>query len=279
MRLGNAAWGLRETSLEKQLQITRSLGLDLLELGIGGHPNDFLQLDAVDSDIAQVKRLFNKYEIEILCASTGNDFTDADESARLNSLENVKKAIRIAYKLEIKYLRIFAGFAPVREVTGERWGQMIDMLNEALKHGQKYNVLPAIETHGGVEEYLDGIRHFDSTTTVKDKLVKLFNELKYPAGIVFDPANLGAVGMDEDEIISLYHKFCTEITYFHLKDFACTDLKALTPCACGEGQLCWQRIWHAIKSSPCPGLIEYEIPETIRPGIKLTLDNLKSYET
>ena len=274
MIIGNASWGFRETPLEKQLEITQNMGLELLELGIGGHENDFLQLDASDQDIFKVKRLFKQYGIKLICASTGNDFTSEDENECIAAMENVKKAIDIAERLDIENLRIFAGFSPVAEVTGARWDFMIEMLNEVLKYGQEHNVLPAIETHGGVEEYLDGIRHFDSTSTLK--LNELFDELKYPAGIVFDPANLGAVGMSEGEIITLYQKFISQITYFHLKDFALTQGGALKPCACGEGKLDWSIIWGAVKNSPCPGVIEYELTEDIEQGIERTLNYLKN---
>lgn len=275
MIIGNASWGFRETPLEKQLEITQNMGLELLELGIGGHENDFLQLDASDRDIFKVKRLLRQYNIKLLCASTGNDFTSADEKECLKSMEDVKKAIDISARLEIENLRIFAGFSPVEDVVGKRWDFMIKMLNEVLKYGQENNVLPVIETHGGVKEYLDGIRHFDSTTTVKEKLVKLFSELKYPAGMVFDPANLGAVGMNENEIISLYQEFLPKISYFHLKDFATTPAGALKPCACGEGKLDWNMIWKTLKDSPCPGVIEYELTEDIEQGLERTLKYLK----
>lgn len=278
MILGNASWGFREIPLEKQLEITRSNGLKLLELGIGGHANDFLQLNASDEDIAKVKELFSQYEIELVCASTGNDFTETDAKACEESAENVKKVIEIASKLGIKYLRIFAGFSPVSEITGERWERMMKCLNDVLKHGQKFNVLPAIETHGGVEEYLDGIRHFPSTTTDKAVFEKLISELEYPLGIVFDPANLGAVGMNSAEVIEWYECFKLQISFFHLKDFAGTAGGAIEPCACGEGQLDWEMIWKTVKSSPCPGLIEYEIPESVEQGIETTLNNFRKYE-
>ena len=273
MMIGNASWGFRETPLEKQLEITRNMGLDLLELGIGGHENDFLQLDANDQDIFKVKRLFRQYNVKLFCASTGNDFTSADESECIAAMGNVKKAIDIAQKLNIENLRIFAGFSPVEKVIGARWDFMIKILNEVLQYGQEHNVLPAIETHGGVEEHLDGIRHFDSTSTVK--IAELFNELKYPAGIVFDPANLGAVGMDEDEIIILYKKFLSKISYLHLKDFALTPEGALKPCACGDGKLNWNIILEAIKGHPCPSVIEYELTEDIEQGLERSLKYLK----
>jgi sugar phosphate isomerase/epimerase len=275
MIFGNAAWGFRETTLENQLKITHEMGLELLELQIAGHENDFLQLDASDADIAKVKELFQKYGINLICASTGNDFTTADESEAMRGMENIKKVIAIAQKLEIKYLRIFAGFSPVEEVAGTRWAFMVKMLNQVMEYGAKHNVLPSIETHGGVEEYRDGIRHFASTSTSMVKLNKIFSELKYPFGIVFDPANLGAVGMNEDEIIALYHELREKISYFHLKDFAPTAQGALRPSACGDGQLDWKKLMAEFEQFNGYGLIEYELTEDIEVGLEKTLNFFK----
>jgi sugar phosphate isomerase/epimerase len=274
MIIGTAAWGFRETALGKQLETTRNMGLDLLELGIGGHENDFLQLNADSRDVFKVKKLFRQHKIKLLCASTGNDFTSENKNACIESMENVKKAIDIAESLGIEKLRVFAGFSPVNEVVDARWDTMMEMLNEIAEYGHRHGVLPAIETHGGVEEYLDGIRHFNSTTTVKEKLENIFTELEYPAGMVFDPANLGAVGMNEDEIIALYQKFLPKIAYFHLKDFAFTPGGALKPCACGEGKLDWSVLWKTLKESPYPGVIEYELPEDVDQGLKRSLRHL-----
>jgi sugar phosphate isomerase/epimerase len=268
MIIGNAAWGFRETPLEKQLEITRDMGLDLLELQIGGHENDFLQLDATAEDIAKVKDLFEQYAIKLICASTGNDFTAATEV----DCADVKRVIDIAEQLNIKYLRIFAGFSPVAEVIGERWDVMIKMLNEVAQYAQEHNILPAIETHGGVEECLDGIRHFHSTTTSMETWRRILDELDYPVGVVFDPANLGAVGMNETEIIDLYRLL--PVSYLHLKDFRKTPQEALEPCACGAGQLDWQKLWSELKNFSGPGVIEYELTEDIEDGLRRSLEFL-----
>ncbi len=149
------------------------------------------------------------------------------------------------------------------------------MLNEVLKYGQEHNVLPDIETHGDVVEYLDGIRHFNSMTTVKKKMGKLFRELEYPAGIVFDPANLGAVGRNENKIISFYREFLPKTSYFHLKNFSLTSAGVLKPCVCGEGKLNWSIIWKTLKGSPCLDVIEYELTEDIEDGLKHSLEFCK----
>ena len=49
MLFGNASWGFRETPLEKQLEITSEMGLELLELGIANAPIYRLTLRTVSS--------------------------------------------------------------------------------------------------------------------------------------------------------------------------------------------------------------------------------------
>ena len=65
MNFGNAAWGFRETPLEKQLEITRNMGLDILELGIANAPKD-IPLDADEKVLDTVKELYKKYKIQLV---------------------------------------------------------------------------------------------------------------------------------------------------------------------------------------------------------------------
>ncbi len=273
MIFGNAAWGFRETPLEKQLQITAKMGLDYLELGIAGHRNDYVQLDAGDEILRRVKELFAHYKIKLSYASASNDFTFESESVCLEELEKLKKAIDIAGKLAISNVRIFAGFSPAQEVIGKRWDTMIRCLTETVNHAIKLGVNVAVETHGGVEAKGAGVRHFHSTSSQPELLLKMIEQLPSETKIVFDPANLGAVGMNEDEIIALYRKLKRRIAYMHLKDFK--DLPAgdglLLPCACGEGNLNWKKLMEAFAEFSGLGVIEYENTEDIQEGLKRSL--------
>lgn len=269
MQLGNASWGFRQIPLVKQLAITRAMGLETLELGIAGHKNDFLQLNATSAQIDQARNWFRQYNIKLLCASTGNDFTQVDS----RDSATVKRAINIAAQLGIRYLRIFAGFSPIDEVTGKRWDKMVTLLNEVVTFARQHNVIAALETHGGVEPYLDGIRHFDSITTIAACWKRLADEVVAPFGVVFDPANLGAVGMDEKQILDLYSKL--PVSYLHLKDFKETPQGALTPCACGEGRLNWRILWDELKNFIGPAMIEYELTEDIEDGLKRSQEYLQ----
>ena len=184
MMLGNAAWGFRETTLEKQLEITSDMGLELLELSIANTEKD-LQLDVTDEEIENVKKLYAKYNVKLVCAASSNDFTEGND----NDICKIKKVTDICEKLGVKYLRIFAGFSPVDDVTGERWEIMINSLNTVYEYAEKKGVILTVETHGGVNGYDDGVEHFYSTSSKPDVLLKMISEVP-KIRINFDPANI-----------------------------------------------------------------------------------------
>ncbi len=276
IQLGTAAWGFRETPLERQLEITRGLGLCVLELGIAGHENDRLQVGATNEAIAEVKALFAHYGVQSICASTGNDFTQADEAACFADLEKIKRVSEIAAKLGVSYLRIFAGFSPAEEVTGARWERMVRCLNEAAGHATPLGIKLTVETHGGVATRQGGVVHFHSVTTRPEMLARLQDEVDQRIGLLFDPANLGAVGMSETRIATLYRALRPRICTLHLKDFKTAGAGALQPCACGEGKLNWGILMAVFRDFDGIGMMEYEIPGDIESGLCRTLSAINS---
>ena len=198
MIFGNASWGFRETPLEKQLEITSGMGLEVLELGIANAPVD-LPLDVSDEELENVKELYKKYNVKLLCASTGNDFTNGVS----DDVDKIKTVVDICAKLGVKYLRIFAGFSPVEEVVGDRWQTMIDCLNTVYAYANGKNVVLTVETHGGVSDFGDGVEHFYSTSSEPETLLKMIAEVP-DIRMNYDPANLYAVGIKNPE--SVYEK-------------------------------------------------------------------------
>ena len=269
--LGYASWGFRETPLEKQLQIASRDGLDVVELGIHGHENDYLQLSPSDEQINHVKELFNKYGIKLLCASTGNDFTLDNACEVQTALNNVKDVIVTASKLGIKYLRIFAGFSPVNEVVGERFERLVNCLNEVYAFSKNYGVIPVVETHGGVNGYEDGVEHFASVSTNINtifKMIERVNDITFN----FDPANISAV--NEKDLVSYYNKIEKYVCYFHLKDFKKVKSGHLLPTYCGNGDIDFSKLLPYIATKNAPALFEYENVEDVEFGLKACLDNI-----
>lgn len=266
MRYGTAAWGFRELPLEKRLEITKRLGLSIYELGIENAPTDVKLGDSVE----EIKALFDKYGIELVCAATGNDFTNGNK----DDVEKIKKVIDMCAELGVKYLRIFAGFSPVEEVVGKRWDVMIEALTEIGNYSKDKGVTLAVETHGGVNAYDDGVEHFYSTSTKPEALKKMMEQIPKNVGFNYDPANIYAVGIKEPD--EIYQMIKDRVAYAHFKDFADLPSGHLLPAACGESDMDWKAILNGIGERDMIALFEYEIPDDLEEGIKRCADYIKN---
>lgn len=256
MKFGNASWGFRQMPLEEQLKITRGMGFSLLELGIANAPGDLAE-NPGEEEILLVKQLFGRYQVKLLYGATGTDFIENGE----RDVEKLAHVTETCAKLGIKYLRIFSSFMPVEKVDQERWEGMIDCLKEAENHARKLGVYLAVETHGGVECYEDGVRHYMSVSTYPEALKKMLKELPDRVKVNFDPANLWAAGIRHPEEI---YRLCQErVAIVHLKDFVQLPTGHLRPSACGEGTMDWKRIMESLSDYKGAALIEYENPEDV----------------
>lgn len=265
MTFGNAAWGFRETPLEKQLEITREMGLSVLELGIANAPGDIKTGD----NTCEVTKLYKKYGINLICAATGNDFTNGNT----DDIKKLKDVTDMCNGMGIKFLRIFAGFTPYREVTDKAWENMVFSLNEIYSYAESKNVVPVVETHGGVESYSDGVVHFHSTTTHPETLMKLIHEVP-KIKINYDPANLYAVGIEKPE--EIYETIKDKVCCIHLKDFVKTKSGHLLPSSCGESNMNWTNILKPLENFEGPLLFEYENTEDIKDGLKRCYEFIKN---
>jgi len=264
MIFGNAAWGFRETPLEEQLRITRDMGLSILELGIANAPAD-LPLTVSLSDIAKIRNTAGRYDVKLLCAATGNDFTKGTAN-----IDKLKRVIDICGELEVRYLRVFTGFSALRDVTEDRYQVMLQALCEAADYAGKKGVIPALETHGGVRAVEGGVEHFSSTSTDRASLKRILDSVPGNVTLCFDPANLYAVGYARPEEIFL--EFQDRVAYAHFKDFVRTDAGALKPSRCGQSDMNWACILDAMKHFNGPVLFEYENAYDVEAGLR------KSYQ-
>ncbi len=266
MKFGCAAWGFRELPLEKRLEITKKSDLTILELGIENADTDVKLTDSV----AEIKELYAQYGIELVCAATGNDFTNGNK----DDVEKIKKVIDMCAELGVKYLRIFAGFSPVEEVVGKRWDVMIEALTEVGNYSKDKGVTLAVETHGGVNGFDDGVEHFYSTSTKPEVLKKLMEQIPKNVYFNYDPANLYAVGIkNPDEI---YQMIKDRVAYAHFKDFADLPSGHLLPAACGESDMDWKAILNGIGDRDMIAVFEYEIPDDLEDGLNRCYNYIKN---
>ncbi len=271
--IGCAAWGLRETPLKEQLELSRSLGLRALEISIANYSRDPLQLDSGAADISAVRKLCADYGIDISCGVTGNDFTQKSADDSHASADKVCRVIDVAAAAGVRKLRIFAGFSSDSEVYGDRFKVMIDCLLVCAAAAEKAGVELAIETHGGVTAFDGVIFHSNTVSTRADMMEKILELMPDSVGLNFDPANLSAAGVNAPEL--WFKRFSKRINYLHLKDFRDTG-DGILPVACGEGRLDWDKLADALAGYSGPAFIEYEPTSDVADGMRRSLDFLRS---
>lgn len=262
MRFGNASWGLRETPLRKQFEITRNMGLDILEIGIANaNTQGEIPLNVSDGKIKEILEISNAYGVEMLCAATGGDFTVNTED-----VPKVKKVVDICKKLNIKYLRIFTGFTPLTDVTDDIFDMMIKSLCEVCNYARLNGVIPVIETHGAVNGYDDGVEYIMSTSTDIETFKKILELIPDNAKVCFDPSNLYAVGIKEPE--SVYTALKEKVAYAHFKDFEVLQSGHLKPSFCGNSELNWASVLDKMKDFDGFAVFEYENTEDVEVGLQ-----------
>ena len=262
MRFGNASWGLRETPLRKQFEITRNMGLDILEIGIANaNTQGEIPLDVSDEKIKEILSISDEYGVKMLCAATGGDFTVNNDD-----VPKVKKVIDICSKLNIKFLRIFTGFTPLTDITNNIFDMMIKSLCEVCDYAKLNHVIPVIETHGAVNGYDDGVEHITSTSTDIETFKKILSLIPDNARVCFDPSNLYAVGINEPE--KVYTELKEKIVYAHFKDFEVLQSGHLKPSFCGNSKLNWISVLDAMKDFDGFTVFEYENTEDVEVGLQ-----------
>lgn len=269
--LGFACWGMREMPLEKQLEFCGACGVRLTELDIANAPGG-LVLDCGEERLNEVKRTFERHDMPLLYAATGNDFTLETEEEVQAQIEKVCRVIELCAKLGIRWVRIFAGFSPAEEVEGARMERLLQALDRVCGKAREENVQLVLETHGGVRPCGEGVEHFHSVSTRYDLLEQLAEKCPPDLWFLLDPANLQAAGEDP---VRCYRLLKGRIAYIHAKEFVPLPNGGLRPAGCGAGAFDWTAFFEQIHDYEGPVMIEYEEPADVEQGMRESLALLR----
>ncbi len=216
---------LYSMSLEESLKYLKSLGVDAMELGCGGYPGtthaDVSEFVKSDKKIAELKNLFEKYEMKISALSVhGNGVHPVKKVADKATFE-LESACAVANKLGVDRVVTFSGCPGDGKSDTPNWvatcwpPEYIKLLewqwNEVLipywaaqnKIAKDAKVKIALEMHPGFMVY---------NTETMMRLRKAAGEF---IGANFDPSHLLWQGIDPAEAI---RQMGEAIFFFHAKD-------------------------------------------------------------
>ena len=169
-------------SLEQIFPRIAEMGFDGIEIGAKRPVASPLDLD---SDCRrEVRRLAQRYGIEIGCVGSYSNFATPVPEQREAELLMLREIIRLSHDLEAPVVRVFAGWQGVtmrdgqasyemarsygyHDVTSlEKWHLARTALEEASRWGEQYGVVLALQNHSPVtntyQETLEMVREVDS---------------------------------------------------------------------------------------------------------------------
>ena len=113
MKLGVLTVPLSSKSLEEALQYLSSLGVQTVELGAGGYPGpthlDVNKLLSDDNEVARVKDLLKKYNMEISAISAHGNPLHPDKAIAKSFHDDFVNAVLVAEKLGVDTIIGFSG--------------------------------------------------------------------------------------------------------------------------------------------------------------------------
>lgn len=223
--------------LDETLDYLAGIGVDAVEIGVGGYPGDdhLTPAEYLDDDDAQsdLQRLLDEHDLRISALATHNNPIHPDDDQAARADDDLRDAIRLADQLDVNTITCFSGL-PAGSPAGEvpnwvtapwppehaealeyQWDVATDYWQELAEFADEHGVDVGIEMHPNmlVHEPTGMLRLREATN---DRI-----------GANFDPSHLYWQGIDVLEAIRALGE-ADAIHHVHAKDTKVYDAKAKT---------------------------------------------------
>ncbi|NUP99351.1 MAG: sugar phosphate isomerase/epimerase [Armatimonadetes bacterium] len=253
LKLACGAWGFREYSLEAMCQAAKRLGFDYVELNCTTSDKiDHLPQVPGKNEIARMHAAAEAAGVRICGWCASNNFTTADETARKESVDVIRRTIDAAAAAQVPVVRVFAGWDKFETLTTAKYEQCAAALRKCGEHAEGSGVIVALENHGG-------------PTATAAQVLRLLTLCDHPSVLAnFDGGNFAH---SREDPLAAYQVLRGQIGYTHWKDVKAvdgeleyTDLK--------QGLSDWPPVVQALLADNYQGFwtIEYEEPKDAEEG-------------
>ena len=269
--VGCGEWGFRDMPMWRHFEIARDFGFKYLEFGIGGGKVGRLSEAPSEEEIKDFVTLRERYQIATPFCCIENDFTLTDTETHKAMVAKVLGQMKAAAKCGATHVRLFAGFAPLSDMTESLWQQLLSALAECQIEAFKSGLTIAIETHGAIDHGTHGSAiHIPTVTTNHEGLARLLREMPKEIGINYDPGNIKAAEGNSSQLhLELLN---SRINYCHLKDWKRTG-DGWEACGVGDDDLDYGKLLPQMDFQGVY-LIEYEPLHDSCDGIRRSLESL-----
>ena len=214
-------------------------------------------------NIKSTKKILADNNIKLVDLGSSAAMHHAEKEARIKNLDEAKRYIDLAHKLDCPYIRVFPNNLPKDDTRQQTLDLIVSGLNELGKFAQGSNVTVLMESHGDLVSKNDLVYVMDKTD---DKKV----------GLVWDIMNAWTVTRESPA--EIYPAISKYIHHVHVKDGIVKDGKVnYTLLGKGEApvrpaiQLLmkggykgyysfeWEKLWHPEIEEPEIALAQYPV--------------------
>jgi len=260
MKLCGHTMGVPDKNIFEAVDFFSTLGYEGIEVRCASNDTPPIgQINPEEFDNLIAEKIVNKLQkknMEIACV-TPYHWDYVHSNVRHQSIEGMKKAVKIAEKLDCKRVRAFGGKKPSKEISYEEaWDKTVSGLQEVGRFARDCGVDICVSTHGGF------------LTQCPKEVLKMVKEISLEnVGILYDYAYVDLCGTenmkDATNMVGPY------IKHVHLWNYSISNReknkryteRQMKPTALlREGKINIKRLLRALKSVKYQGYLsdEYE---------------------
>lgn len=239
-RISTCSYPVRERDLDYTFDLISRSGYGKVDLW-GGPPN--YSSDPAECDPAGLKRKAQEYRLRIANLGTyaGSGLFEVGEQAELREM---RRTIDIASFLGSRSIRV----SPARGEDPAIADAMVTFFRQSAAYAAEKEVSLGVENHAG------------SIARDPDVIMRLVTAVGSPYfGILYEPANLMACGVDYREAFGMFKGW---ITHVHVKDSHIVDGK-YERTMLGDGEIDWGWVTTMLEDAGYTGdyALEFEIED------------------
>jgi sugar phosphate isomerase/epimerase len=203
MRTGVSMWSFHRTSERGRMSVTEFVRTSH-DLGVGDIELLNVFWKETDGDIRNVTHIVRDLGLSISAYDVGNDFGGTDRSEFQKALDEVRRGVDVAGRLDTNIVRVF-GAEPKKGVSdAEALNLMLEGLSAGADYAGEHGIKLALENHG--ELY-----------GTASQLVSILDKVGSPhLGLNFVVGNFVPAGDDANSAIGKVFK---HVLHVHMKDF------------------------------------------------------------
>jgi protein FrlC len=248
MKIGMFTFGYMRLALERAFLDASRFGYDGIEVW-GGRPHAY-PLDLKEGGVKEIIEFSKSYDMPLIGYTPEMNMYPynmmiGSEAMRRESLEYVKTAMDVAYKMNAGFTLISAGHAGYETTRQQYWPQLINNLKELSRHAENI----------GIDLVLEPLTQYESNVIVTcNDLITALDDVGSER--LFGMCDICPPFCNHEPIMSYFEKIGNRLRHMHITD---NDGHSDTHMMPGDGRIPLRQLFHEIEVTNYKGYCTIEL--------------------